>query len=326
MADTIRIATFNVENLDENSNPSLETRIALLRPQFLRLRADILCLQEVHGQERPDQPRRLLALKELLKDTPYTDFEMVSTKLVDGTQVFDKRNLVIASRFPIIEHQQYKHDFGVQPMYQKATAIPPEPGPEPVTWERPIQLAKIELPNGSILNVINLHLKSKLPSNVDGQKFSRYEWKSVPGWAEGYFLSSMKRVGQALETRMLIDSIFDDDPDANIVVCGDFNADSDDVPVQAIRGTVEHTSNAKLAARALLPCERTIPESARFSLYHNGQPSMLDHLLVSQSLLQFYRGTEIHNETLHDESLAYAGDKKFPESDHAPVIAEFVFS
>ena len=51
----------------------------------------------------------------------------------------------------------------------------------------------------------------------------------------------MKRVGQALETRILIDGIFDQDASALIVVCGDFNADLEDVPVQAIRGDVENT-------------------------------------------------------------------------------------
>jgi exonuclease III len=51
---------------------------------------------------------------------------------------------------------------------------------------------------------------------------------------------------------------------------------------------------------------------------------MLDHLLVSRSLLASYRTTEIHNELLHDESAAFATDEKFPESDHAPVVAEFV--
>jgi exonuclease III len=50
---------------------------------------------------------------------------------------------------------------------------------------------------------------------------------------------------------------------------------------------------------------------------------MLDHLLVSRSLLAHYRGSEIHNELLHDESVAFGTDVKFPESDHAPVIAEF---
>lgn len=50
---------------------------------------------------------------------------------------------------------------------------------------------------------------------------------------------------------------------------------------------------------------------------------MIDHLLVSRPLLEFYKGSEIHNEILHDESIAFAMDVKYPESDHAPVIAEF---
>ena len=50
---------------------------------------------------------------------------------------------------------------------------------------------------------------------------------------------------------------------------------------------------------------------------------MIDHLVVSRSLLSYYKGTEIHNEILHDESIAFAVDMKYPESDHAPIIAEF---
>lgn len=120
-----------------------------------------------------------------------------------------------------------------------------------------------------------------------------------------------------------IDTLFDADEDALVVVCGDFNTDLDDVPLAAIRGDVENTGNGQLAGRVLIPCERTIPESSRFSLLHQGRGTMLDHLLISRSLLAFYKGTEIHNELLHDESVAFAGDVKFPESDHAPVVAEF---
>jgi hypothetical protein len=43
----LRVATFNLESLDEHA---LTTRIAVLRPALVRLRADILCLQEVNGQ------------------------------------------------------------------------------------------------------------------------------------------------------------------------------------------------------------------------------------------------------------------------------------
>ena len=108
-----------------------------------------------------------------------------------------------------------------------------------------------------------------------------------------------------------------------VIVCGDFNSTSDNVPVQAIRGDVENTGNGKLSNRVLIPCEQTVPESSRYSLLHLGKGEMLDHLLVSRSLLAFYNHTEIHNEILHDESIAFATDKKYPESDHAPIVAEF---
>jgi len=65
----LRIATFNLENLDETGpwvQPSLADRVALMRPQIGRLRADVGCFQEVNGQQRPGQARALLALAELL--------------------------------------------------------------------------------------------------------------------------------------------------------------------------------------------------------------------------------------------------------------------
>jgi hypothetical protein len=74
-------------------------------------------------------------------------------------------------------------------------------------------------------------------------------WQTPSGWAEGFSLSSMKRVGQALETRIPIDSLFGANEDALIVVCGDFNADLDEVLVETFRGDVENTGNDKLAKR-----------------------------------------------------------------------------
>ena len=67
MSTKLRIATFNLENLDDKPRqmPTLEERIAVMRPQLVRLNADILCLQEVNGQEKTGQPRRLLALERL---------------------------------------------------------------------------------------------------------------------------------------------------------------------------------------------------------------------------------------------------------------------
>ena len=81
-----------------------------------------------------------------------------------------------------------------------------------------------------------------------------------------------------------------------------------------------------LAKRVIVPCEWTIPKPSRFSLLHHGQRRMIDHSLASRSLLAHYRGFKIHNKLLHDESVAFGTDVKFPESDHAPVIAKFELS
>ena len=332
MPTSLRIATFNLENLDEGPgdrrNPSLDERIAILQPQLERLRADVICFQEINGQERPGQPRRLLALDRLLQGTPYqTGFNIESTTLADGSQVRNERNLVIVSRFPIEETRQIRNNIIPPPAYRRVTANPPDPEDDPfeIRWERAIFYGRLGLPDGMPLHVINLHLKSRIPSNIPGQRQSDGRtWKSAAGNAEGSFISAMKRVGQALEARVFIDQLFDADQNARIVVCGDFNEDLEEVAVTAIRGDIENTENEDLVSRVMIPCERTVAEPSRFSLIHQGQGAMLDHVLVSRPMLSFYRGTEIHNEILHDESIAFAFDIKFPESDHAPIVAEFV--
>ncbi|MCB8981872.1 MAG: endonuclease/exonuclease/phosphatase family protein [Ardenticatenaceae bacterium] len=329
MATPLRIATFNLENLDDKpgERPSLSERIAVLRPQLLRLRADVLCFQEVHGQEFVGEPRKLDALSQLLAETPYEWFYTAHTKTSKG-EAYDVRNLVVVSRYPIREVQQIKHQFAPKPSYRKVTAKPPEAAAKDITWERPILYVKLDLDAGRFLHLLNVHLKSKRPSPVEGQNLGTYAWRTMAGWAEGSFISAMKRVGQALELRVLIDDIFDkldvSGEPKYIVACGDFNADVSDVPLQAIMGPVEETGNTGLIERVMVPCEQSVPETSRYSLLHLGKKEMLDHILASRQLLTYYRGSEIHNEVLHDESGAFRTDDKFPESDHAPLVAEFV--
>jgi endonuclease/exonuclease/phosphatase family metal-dependent hydrolase len=205
-----------------------------------------------------------------------------------------------------------------------ATAEPDDPAADPVRWERPMLYTKIELAAGETLHLVNVHLKSRIPSNIPGQKIDDYTWRSVSAWAEGSFISSMKRVGQALQARLLIDGIFDDEGLTSLIaICGDFNSEAEDVPLKTICGHVEETGNPDHTFRLMVPCENYIPDSARYSLWHLGQGQMLDHIVVSRPLLALLQDAEIHNEALPDESGAYRQDTKFPESDHAPVVAEF---
>jgi predicted extracellular nuclease len=132
-----------------------------------------------------------------------------------------------------------------------------------------------------------VHLKSRLPTPIEGQGAEDFMWHSAAGWAEGYFISCMKRVGQAFELRAVIDGLFDADPQALIAVAGDFNSDADEVPLLAVRGRVEATRNPGLGPRVMVPCEQTVPEPSRYSLFHQGRPNMLDHIVVSRPLLQY---------------------------------------
>ncbi len=324
MAHVLRIATFNLENLDDKPGllPGIEERSVILRPQLLRLNADVLCLQEVNAQQAARHgPRELRALDKLLGDTPYAEFHRVVSEARAHKGPSDVHNLVVLSHFPVIEHRQYWHDLVPPLQWRSLTSQPPAQAREDVTWDRPVLHAVLDIGNTRPLHVFNLHLRAALAAFIPGQKASRESWNSVRGWAEGFFLTGLKRAGQSLEARIAVDQLFDADSSALIAVCGDFNAGGRETPVRAIRADVEDTGNAALANRALTALERSLPEAKRFSVKHGGVPVLLDHLLVSKTLASWCSRAEIHNEGLHDE-LIEAG-RALPESFHAPVAAEF---
>jgi hypothetical protein len=55
-------------------------------------RADIACFQEVNGQERPSQPRSLLALAELLAGTNLAGAQLASTRTTSN-EVYDENGI-----------------------------------------------------------------------------------------------------------------------------------------------------------------------------------------------------------------------------------------
>jgi endonuclease/exonuclease/phosphatase family metal-dependent hydrolase len=318
-----RLATYNLENLDEGGSPSFDARAAVIRPALERLRADVICFQEVNGQEREGQKRDILTLKEMLAPTRYKAHHLITTKTKSSNEAYNERNLVTAlpSDWQVLETRQINQDRMAAPEFKRTIAE--DDTAKPVRWERPLLYVKAEAPGGAVLHILNTHFKSKIAVGVDDLMVDDYTWRTASGWAEGFFLSSMKRVGAALEARLVIDDIFDADPEANIIIAGDFNARSEEVPVMALRGRVEETGNGALAGRVMVPLEDNVPESSRFTLYHHGKGEMIDHILASRGMLAAFSHTEIHNEILPDESIRFRTDEDFPEPDHAPVVAAF---
>jgi endonuclease/exonuclease/phosphatase family metal-dependent hydrolase len=315
---TLRIATFNLESLDEDA---LATRIAVLRPALVRLRADVLCLQEVNGQRAAHgQARRLTALSALISETPYALYQMVSTLTVLGHPA-ERHNLVILSRLPLVGHAQVRHGLVERPLYRPATASPRSDSLQPIEWERPLLHAEIAV-GAKSLHVINLHLRAPLAAPGAGQKLGPFSWRTVGGWAEGFFLAGMKRAGQALEARLLMERLLDGDPDALVVVAGDLNADIHEVPLRILRAEPGDVGNAALSHRALFAVEDIIPEGQRFTVLHHGRRLMLDHLLVSAKLRGYLNCAESFNQGLADEAES-AEQGAVGGSFHAPIVAEF---
>lgn len=321
-----RIATFNLENLGEAAQGQLdlEERALLLRPQLVRLRADVLCLQEVDSQRQPmSGVRSLLALDRLVANTEYETFHRATTISRTTGQTRDKHNLVVLSRFPIVQSMQIHHDLMSPPSYRPIVAEPTDSDPVAIEWDRPSLYVKARLLLGCCLHIVNVHLRAPRAAFVPGLKATAHTWKSMAGWAEGFFVAAVKHAGQALEVRLWVDELMDKDPSALIAVCGDFNADVYDTPVRIIRGDEEDAGNPHLSIRTLVPVDRTMADSRRYSVVHHGRPQMLDHVLVSRPFLAWYRSVEIHNETLGDELVTPQLVQGSPESFHAPVVAEF---
>ena len=317
----LRVATFNVEDLDEPrlGGVPLHDRIAVLRPQLLALRADVLCLQEVSAHVRRDGHRSLRALDQLVEGTPYAAFARATSRGPSGGPS-DKHNLVVLSRLPIVAEHQHLHDLVTPPIVRLTTT--PQPRDEHVRWDRPILEVHVALPDGRPLVVFDAHLRAPLAANIEDAKLAPLVWRTTEGWAEGYLLAAIKRVGQALELRRHIDRVFDTDGDARILVAGDLNAGVTDSAFRILRASTEDTGNPALSARSLVALEERIPEARRFTVLHRGRHLLLDHLLASGSLARWYVDGSIDNDGLQDEYELEAAGIQPVGSLHAPLLAE----
>ncbi|MGD1879940.1 MAG: endonuclease/exonuclease/phosphatase family protein [Kiloniellaceae bacterium] len=334
----MRIATFNLESLDlqPGGEAAFRQRAAVLRPQLEALQADILCLQEVNGQHVAGRDpgsgagsgkpgRALTALTRLLAETAYDGFHLVASAGRAGHGVADVHNLVILSRRPAHRSEALRHRLVPPLPYHAVTARPEHTGALTLEWDRPLLHAAFETGafgngGGGTLHVINLHLRSPLAAPIPGQKLSAESWGSLAGWAEGAFTATMKRSGQALEARLLVERIFDAEPGALIAVCGDLNAGEEETPLRILQAAAEDSGNPALANRALEALEGRLPAARRYTVLHKGRRRMLDHILCSPGLAARCRTVIADNEHLPDEESMADDD---PRSNHAPLVAEF---
>lgn len=322
----MRLATFNLESLDLGAKAHVDfaARAAVLRPALERIDADVLCLQEVNAQHvTGERERRLVALDKLLEGTSYQSYGRAVSSGHRGHEVADVHNLVTLSRFPIARVREVLHDL-VAPPRHKGIAGEPGRGVEAaVRFDRPILVTDIVLAGGATLSVVNVHLRAPLASPIAGQKSGPFAWRTVAGWAEGFYLSALKQEAQALELRLVLEEMLAADPQALIAVAGDFNAEDYGPTLRLAVAAEEDLGSSKLAAHSFIVLDRAIPADRRWSVLHHGREQMLDHILASRALYGHFGAIEVHNEGLGDEAVAYGKALHSAASYHAPVVAEF---
>lgn len=161
--------------------------------------------------------------------------------------------------------------------------------------------------NYGILHAFVVHA----PSRRGGEKTTR-----------PFRLAVMQRLTASL------DSIRKDEPEASILVMGDFNAYEGDASIEYLSasGMTDLSS-----ARYLMP-----NENVKGTYRYRGEWGCLDHIFVSHSLLQFFRSCKIaDNAELLEEDEVYGGvhPRRFFKgtvsadgySDHLPLCAEFEY-
>lgn len=329
MSERFRIATYNLENLDDEvPRAAFAARIEALRPILATLDADVLCLQEVDAQPRNRSPRSLRALQSLIEATSYAGFNLACSESQPGHGPMDKHNLVVLSRFPILQQRSLRHALVPPPAHglpiEAGTAMG-KPPTGAVAWDRPLLHVTVQLPDRRKLEIVNLHLRAPMAAHVAGGTLAPQIWRSTQAWAEGFYVSSLKRIGQALEARLLVERLFDEQPQALVVVAGDFNADSLEMPTRLLQADVIDTGNELLAGRRLELAEARLPAAKRYSVRYGKRTAMVDHLLLSPALLDGLQSVDVLNDDLQDEETAARLDEPAAASFHAPLVAAFRF-
>lgn len=306
----LRLATFNVENLGirpEEDGPENRAWLAdhcrAVKDTIRRLDADAVAFQEVLDPE---------LLARLLDGLGYPH-------VVFGEAGSSPLRLGVFSRYPLVEAQAVAAGVdlsvvdtktGIEVAVRGAFSRPALQ----VTWEAP----------GLRTILFVTHWKSKIPSYTPARRSEGEFWDSFGDAAEGRLVTEAKRLAQAVELRHAVDGVLNREPEARLVVLGDFNDVLESEGLRILRGDAVACRSPSLAPQELLPCELSIPPAMRFTQLYRGKPEMLDHVLISRALLPHLLEARVLNEFLREaEDGPGAPPPRGAGSDHAPVIVTF---
>jgi predicted extracellular nuclease len=275
MQQEIRFATFNVcnlalpgmqfyDNLPPYTPTEYDAKITWIAQQLDTLNADVIGFQEIFSQA---------ALKDVLAKTQH--YRQAHHIGIDpDPNVRLTPSVALVSRLPLAAPAVMTSDFPCN----LSVAIPDVQ--EPFNkFTRPVLHAQMIAPNGLIVHVLVIHLKSKRPDYRNGeQEDDPYQF----GIAS--LRSLIRRGTEALGLRYLVLDLMQNRR-GPVAVMGDFNDVAASVTTQLVAGIGGHSNldahDRLFDSYNMLPSHRSARDVA-YTHTHDGMYDTVDHILVSE--------------------------------------------
>jgi endonuclease/exonuclease/phosphatase family metal-dependent hydrolase len=277
-APTLRIASYNIENAfdvfddpytrDEGTDVKLRWEIEMIADVLKEIDADVVGFQEVENE----------AVLQAMVDEylPGMGYDYVTVPMTNDSRGI---KVGIISRLPILSVTSYRWQTFTHPNADR-------------TWRfaRDLFHAKLQAPDGEVLNVFVVHLKSKGSRDGDPQ-------------------SVMWRSSEAVRIHEIIGKLIVSNPDELVVLMGDFNSKPGEPGVSAILAPKPNGQPLLSDSHADIPMQdRTTYPSERFP------NSVIDFIFTSPAMTA----------RLIPGSATIFSDLELTKgSDHLPIVAEF---
>ncbi len=291
--NVLTVATYNVENAfdvyddpytkDEGTDVKLRWEYERIAEALKAINADVVGFQEVENEH---------VLQALVDEyLPGMGYKHVAVPLTNDTRGI---KLGLISRLPIESITSYRWQTLLHPEADRSWR-----------FARDLFHAKLRLPNGELLNVFVVHLKSKGSREGDPQSV---KWRS----------------SEAMRIRQIISDMLAENPDEKIILMGDFNSQPGEPALNALLTPAASHGNGPVPGSGpgtdnawpiLYDCHQLIPMEDRTTYPSERFPnSVIDFIFTSPAMT---------SALLAETAKVFKDPELTRGSDHLPVVASF---
>ncbi len=327
-----KVATWNVENLllpDPKKGQQAQTEY----------QAKLDCLTEIIQKINP----HVIALQEIGGDKPLSDLRARLRRTHPYRQMSsypDKRGIRVAflSQIPIDtsdELVQFPAGGLVAVSGSYGGAVKDDPPPFIRMGRGALSICVQPVP-GTTVRVITCHLKSKMLSYPSTGGRTRFNPKNETERVRAAGLALLQRTAEAVAVRAWVNGFVEGKDSTRLIVTGDLNDEAEAATTQILLGpggsqpcTPGFDQPDKGDDVRLFNLAPLIPQNHRYSRINEGQPELIDHMMVSEELLPGRpRRVPVVDTGVELVPIPSIGDNPTkrlgePGSDHAPVFATF---